>query len=165
MQIFVETLKGKSVETMSLEVESSDRIDDVKGKIEDKEGIPRDKQRLIYGGRTLKDGKTLDDYYIRKEYTLDLVLEQAGGMEILVKIFNGKTITLEVESCDTIEKVKAKIEDKEGIPADKQNLIFFGKALEDGGTLADYNIQKDNPYWENKSPELKALRLWISEDT
>ncbi|XP_050899361.1 polyubiquitin 11 [Lathyrus oleraceus] len=162
MQIVVMTLSKK---TITLEVESSDRIDDVKGKIEDKEGIPRDKQRLIYGGRTLKDGKTLDDYYIRKEDTLDLVLEQAGGMEILVKIFNGKTITLEVESCDTIEKVKAKIEDKEGIPADKQNLIFFGKALNDGGTLADYNIQKDNPYWENKSPELKALILWISEDT
>ncbi len=67
-----------------------------------------------------------------------------SAMQIFIEIPTSEKISLEVESSDTIEAVKSKIQEKEGIPVDKQQLTFEGKVLEEGRTLADYEVEKDD---------------------
>lgn len=140
-QIFVKTLSGRSI---ALDVEKTDRIEDVKAKIRERESIPEDQQRLVFAGKCLEDGKTVGDYNIQSMSTVFMLLRLRGGMQVFVKTLTGRTITLDVESSDSVEELKEKIKQKEGIPSDQMRLIYAGKDLQESRQLADYNIHSES---------------------
>ena len=147
-QIFIKSLTGK---TFALEVDLEDSIENIKCKIQENEGIEASKQRLTFGGKSLENDKTIQDYDIQSESTIycDLSLlgggiEGEGSKQIFIKTLQGKTITLDVSDSDTISSIKEKLHEKEGIPVDQQRLVFNGKQLEDANTIGDYGIQADS---------------------
>ena len=138
MQILVQMLAGK---TIILDVEANDLIDNVKAKIQGQESIPADHQRLIFLGQRLRGPKSLAEYQIEESSSIDLVVCKPIEMQIFVQTLTGKTVTLEVNSTDTIEKALSKLH---GIPFDQQRAVFAGKLLENDCTFEDQNIQKES---------------------
>lgn len=155
--IFVKTPSG---ETITLPINASDTIEAVKKMLHGRTEIPPDQQQLIFDGVQLEDGFEVCDYEIETESTLHLgllgimmtlclicqlllqvVIIFLASMWIYVMGPKRKTITVGVEPSDTIETVKAKIQDKEDIPVAQQCLVYASRQLEDACTLSDYNIR------------------------
>ncbi|EOA36717.1 hypothetical protein CARUB_v10012350mg [Capsella rubella] len=156
MQISIKTVNGRT--TINLEVDISKLID---LKI-DEEATPTHRTNVRHSTvmrrfENTNDGKTTINFEVDSSRTVDLrihddpTLQITGPdichvefMHVFIKTLTGKRIALEVENCDTIESIKAKIQDREGTPVSVQRLIFMGKQLEDGLTVADYSILNDS---------------------
>ena len=143
-QIYIKTSAGASV---PLTVATTDTIESVKAKIQVEEGTPTDKQCLLFAGIELEDGRTLSDYDIRQESTVYLYTSTTVQSEIEIFVDcvdTGRMTPLEVHTHDTIESIKAKIYDKEGLLAKHQTLQFGETTLEDGHTLSSFEIHEES---------------------
>ncbi|XXG44017.1 hypothetical protein AAC387_Pa01g3921 [Persea americana] len=138
LQIFINTPEGNNI---MLDVKIWYTIEDVKVMIESILGVPLNALQLIHAEKTLIDSCTLIDYNIGQGSTLHLT---PIVMQIFVKTWEGKTITVEVQSSDTVSHVMAKIEKKLGSSICHQHLIFSGRRLENHLSLVNYNIQKES---------------------
>ena len=136
--IFVKNFPGKAI---TLIVEASDTIDNVKSKIQDKISIPADQQRLVFASKYLENGHTLAEYKVRQQATIQLASSLVGGVKISVTLRSGKDITLEVNESETVADLKAKIEDQEGVPAHQYCLTYDGTELENDRKLSSYKFK------------------------
>ena len=147
MEIFIDVPGGNKI---TLQVKSSDRVKNVKMKIQHQEGIPPEQQCLVSASskRKLEDHHVLRDYSIRGGSTLILAPKlpnRQDPMKIIIRIVTGETtatkVTLEVKPSDFIADVKKRIQEQEGVLPEPQCLMFAGKERDDRHTLRKYNIR------------------------
>ncbi|MFS7908387.1 putative Ubiquitin-like domain-containing protein [Helianthus anomalus] len=137
MQIFIKTF---SEGIITVEVNPSYTIGNIKSKIQDKIHIPHDDQELIFNEVVLDNIDTIADSNINEESTLTLVRKSTGHMHIYIKVKDGQTIYMKLKPSDTVYNVRSKIANHEGVPRRRLMLLFNGRGMIDGLTLADYHI-------------------------
>ena len=140
-KMYIKTVTGK---TITLEVDPSNTIQNMKTKIQEKEGISADQYDIFFGGQQLKDDHIVTEYNIPKMFTLYMVLRLFKSIRIFITTPSSETVSFEVQQSDTIKDVKTKIQNKMSIPPEHQHLRFADQQLEDDCTLSDYNVQEEN---------------------
>ncbi len=140
MQIFIQAFPGKVI---SLVVDPKDTVANLKASLADKEGIARDKQRLLFGGQVLRDDDTLEACHITKEETIQLVLRGPVETTLRIAMLDEPKQQLEVEvvDSDTVEDVKTKIMERTGYAVRRQRLLCRNKELENHFQLSHYSVQ------------------------
>ena len=152
-KITVKTITGK---TVTLDVRAGDTIEAVKTSIQLEEGIPSDCQQLIFAGMKLENYQTLSHYNIKSDSTFYLVVMERSQTVFYIKMLAGNIISLDYSPSTTIETVKALINEQEGIPPNRQNLMFAGRHLDGNRTLSDYNIQNGSTVYMMTSVQAAA---------
>ena len=142
LEIFVQVM---SQEIITLEVDSSDTIGNLKEKIKDKKGFPAEEQHLFFQRKKLKDNRTVGNYNIQNKSTLNLLLqvpaEQMYRLQVTILTEDRRRVTLVVNASDSISELKRKIQDMTGVPRHKQSLSFAGIELENACTISAYDIR------------------------
>ena len=135
--VFIKTLTGR---TIVLTVTPHDTVAMVKRKIARQEGIPEERQRLIFVGEQLNDHHRLLDYRIEHESAVHLVVRSGDGYQVYVRFVSGRSIVFEMQPNDTVMSLKVRIREREGIPIDLQELFLEERKLEDDSTMQECGV-------------------------
>lgn len=170
MMVFLKTLTGQ---TITVRVTPRDTVADVKQKIFEQEGIPVDRQRMIFVGEQLNDNHRLLDYRIEHESAVHLVFRSGNCFQIFVRTLSGRTMVFECQPTNTIERIKQRIRDREGLHPDIQELRFGDSVLHDQSTLQECGLRHNsiidlrlnqgrNTQIFISLPENDTLPMWVN---